>query len=281
MANLIVLGGALRLAPAKWSLMFGVFLAWAMTSPVLAASNIATAVNVQRNVAAELPGQSRTVEQGNHLVQDELVSTNASGKAELKFLDDTMLTIGPSSLVKLDKFAFNANGRATSFVLNATKGVFRFATGRSVHDAYEIHTPVGVLGVRGTRFAFEIQQGHVTVSVTQGVVIACPRAIPFNSAGCARAGPGQTIITYPDRAVFRRTIGNLPGLSAPSNVLQGLENAQVPLPREIAPNVQLPNVPLRSTPGLNTPVLGAPPLGTPLPGLSGGGFAPTLPRLLR
>src|SRR4051794_37486305 len=98
-----------------------------------------------------MTGQMRTLITGGSLSQDEWIRTDRSGRADVRFLDDTQLAIGPESAVKLDRFTY-APGRQ-SFVLNAIKGLFTFSTGNMPKAAYRIQTPTAVLGVRGTRFS--------------------------------------------------------------------------------------------------------------------------------
>jgi hypothetical protein len=70
--------------------------------------------------------------------------------ADLVFLDKTNLSVGPTSEVRLDKFVYDPTGSSGSVVLQATRGAFRFVTGSQAKHAYEVSTPHGTLGVRGT-----------------------------------------------------------------------------------------------------------------------------------
>jgi hypothetical protein len=70
--------------------------------------------------------------------------------ADLVFLDKSNLSVGPTSEVRLDKFVYDPTGSSGSVVLQATRGTFRFVTGSQAKHAYQVSTPHGTLGVRGT-----------------------------------------------------------------------------------------------------------------------------------
>jgi hypothetical protein len=72
--------------------------------------------------------------------------------ADLVFLDSTNLSVGPTSEVRLDKFVYDP--RDGSVVVQATCGAFRWVTGTQAKRAYQINTPYGTLGVRGTTVEF-------------------------------------------------------------------------------------------------------------------------------
>lgn len=164
-----------------------------------AATEIGRAVSIAPSVSGMISGKVRTMGSGDGVHQDEMIQTQTAGSARLRFIDATDLSIGPSSTVRLDRFVFNPAGSASSFILNATKGAFRFATGRSNHDAYVIRTPAAVIGVRGTQFSFTVIGTRLSLSVQQGRVVVCPIGLPRTR--CFEASPGQTISAQPNQPV--------------------------------------------------------------------------------
>ena len=87
---------------------------------------------------------------GSEIYANQTVRTGNRGKADLVFIDNTNLGVGPSSEVRLDKFIYDPRGSAGSVVMNASRGAFRFVTGTQDHKAYQVNTPHGSLGVNGT-----------------------------------------------------------------------------------------------------------------------------------
>jgi hypothetical protein len=114
----------------------------------------------------------QTLAPGSELHANETVRTGDAGKADLVFIDRTNLTVGPTSEVVLDEFVYDPVGNKGKVVVQTTRGAFRFATGTQDHSAYQINTPYGSLGVRGTAFTCEVKP--------KGLVKASPQQI----AGC-------------------------------------------------------------------------------------------------
>ncbi len=71
----------------------------------------------------------------------------------------------------LDSFVFDPRPSKGKLILSATKGVFRFVSGKLSTDAYKFKTPVATMGVRGTTFTMIVEDsGRTTVSVMDGEV---------------------------------------------------------------------------------------------------------------
>ncbi|WP_158554667.1 FecR family protein [Methylovirgula sp. 4M-Z18] len=157
--------------PSRLSLLLFMCL---LAGAARADESIGTATKVQPSASGTGAGHAGTLNTGDALGADEVIETKPSGLAHLRFVDNTDLSVGPGSSIKLDKFVFNTQQTASDFALSTTKGVFRFTTGVSDHKAYSIKIPdVAVIGVRGTRFTFEVHSGHLGLDVEQGIVVVC------------------------------------------------------------------------------------------------------------
>lgn len=113
------------------------------------APKIGDAQSTKNHVEGIIDGKSRDISTGAEVYSDETVRTGNTGIANLVFLDNTNLSVGPTSEVKLDKFVYDPTGSSGSVVIEATKGAFRFVTGSQDKRAYQIKTPFGTLGIRG------------------------------------------------------------------------------------------------------------------------------------
>ena len=114
------------------------------------AVTIGNSSSVVRTVTGKLEAGKRYLSFRDDIYRDELIETFEGSATELTFLDDSVLTLGPETAVVLDRFVYNPDSNANEFVLSVAKGVLRFATGKLNSDAYEIHTPVSTIGIRGT-----------------------------------------------------------------------------------------------------------------------------------
>ena len=100
---------------------------------------------VQGNLAS---GSSVPVVQGDAVYRDEGVRTRVDSKARLLLEDQTNVTIGPSSTVKLDRFVYAGPKNPGTIVLNLTKGTCRLVVGDANKRSYRIVTPTAVIGIR-------------------------------------------------------------------------------------------------------------------------------------
>ena len=135
-----------RWAPAL--LLFGLLAV--QSSAADAESRIGTATSTKPDAEGVIGANSQTLSPGTELYANETVRTGSVGRADLVLLDNTNLTVGPTSEVLLDKFVYDRTGSSGSVILQATRGAFRFVTGSQDHRAYKVSTPYGSLGVRGT-----------------------------------------------------------------------------------------------------------------------------------
>jgi hypothetical protein len=146
-----------------------------LAGPALAsAPDVGTAVAVRNEVTLEGQSERKPLKKGTVVHQDESVTTGRESTAEIEFKDKTKLAVGPQSVIVLDKLVFDA-GASRSITLNLGKGAFRFITGASPKEAYEIKTPTATMGVRGTVFdVFVTEQGETAVLLHDGAVDICP-----------------------------------------------------------------------------------------------------------
>ena len=85
-------------------------------------------------------------------LRDEL-RTGAEGRLRVTFRDDTVLTLGEKASVVIDRYVYDPDRNVGETVLQATKGAFRFASGRIKglkQNNIAVSTPVADIGVRGT-----------------------------------------------------------------------------------------------------------------------------------
>jgi hypothetical protein len=107
------------------------------------------AVRVDPAVNAAGPVGERLIKlQGAVFMGDEIVA-NPNGLAQITFIDNTRLVIGPNSRLTIDAFVFNPDNTARKVTMTMIKGSFRFISGNSPDGAYTIRTPTMTIGVRG------------------------------------------------------------------------------------------------------------------------------------
>ncbi len=142
----------------------------------IAAESIGAAAAVKNRATGTLDSKTRILKAGLGVFQKERIDTSAGSRAQLIFNDETALTVGPNSSVTLDEFVYDPKNNTGKAVINATKGAFRFVSGSVDPRSYEIRTPVGTMGVRGTivDFFFTADGSLVMILVEGGMSFSPP-----------------------------------------------------------------------------------------------------------
>ena len=131
----------------KWTAAFVLAVLFALPATASnAQSKIGKATSVKPQAEGSMGG---TLAPQSDVHANETVRTGSSGVADLRFIDQTNLSVGPTSVVRLDRFVYDPNKGSGSVVIDATRGSFRFVAGSQDKRAYKVKTPYGTLGIRG------------------------------------------------------------------------------------------------------------------------------------
>jgi hypothetical protein len=139
--------------------------------PVLAAGGTALGVKPQADLLSA--GETVVLVVGKDIQIGDEVSTGEYGQVQIKFDDATELVVGPNSKLLIEDYLLRADSSAGKFAINALAGTFRFATGTAAKDRYQITTPTGTIGVRGTEFDFVVDEDGTRVLLFDGAVKIC------------------------------------------------------------------------------------------------------------
>ena len=151
----------------------------ASSLPALAVEprDIGNAVEIQREVsAAQEQQERRRLAKQDPVRELEVVETGRASRGEFILADDTKLAIGPQGRITLDKFVYDPDKNTGQVTINFTKGAFRFISGKSGKENYEIKTPRVSLGIRGTVFdGYIADNGAAVFLLHEGAVNVCTR----------------------------------------------------------------------------------------------------------
>jgi hypothetical protein len=106
-------------------------------------------------VQIERAGQKVSAAVGAVVQAGDVVVTGADGSVGITFLDNSLLSAGPNSVLAIDRFAFDSTTHQGSFESSLKKGTLAVVSGKLAKqspDAMKVTTPAAVLGVRGTEF---------------------------------------------------------------------------------------------------------------------------------
>jgi hypothetical protein len=156
---------AVRLAGA------GIICLYALTTPIQAATPIGKVFAKSGSPSASGPGGNRGLAAGSPVYEDDKIVTGG-GNVQIIFVDDTKLVVGPNSTLVIDRFLMRGGNKARKFSVDALRGTFRFISGHSAKNAYDLQTANATIGIRGT--AFDFSSGSATlVAVHAGRVQIC------------------------------------------------------------------------------------------------------------
>src|SRR6516225_243691 len=111
---------AMRSITTRTCGLLGICALLAVTSTTAnAQTRVGTANSVQPEASGSVAG---TLSACSGVHANETVRTGSSGRAGLQFHDQSNLSVGPSSQVRLDKFVYDPNKGTGSTVIEATRG---------------------------------------------------------------------------------------------------------------------------------------------------------------
>ena len=128
--------------------------------PALAQQPAAGRVKVASGAAFIVRGGSDVpVRVGDTVYQSDGLKTGTDGRIGIILNDDTRVSLGPSSEVSLDRFAYAPAEGQLGFVLRVVRGVAAYVSGRIAKlspDSVHLETPAAIVGVRGTTLALRV-----------------------------------------------------------------------------------------------------------------------------
>ena len=117
------------------------------------------------------PAQAeRVLHVGVDVQANELVTTGASDRAHLLFLDGSSLTVGPQARLTIDRLVYDPNRKAGDLAITATQGVFRFVGGKiSKTTPVTVNTPSGSLTIRGGIMIVRVEPNRTVATFVFGI----------------------------------------------------------------------------------------------------------------
>ena len=89
----------------------------------------------------------------------DVLRTGADGRLGVTLQDDTRVSLGPVSEVRLDRFSYASAEGGMQLVLKFVRGVAAYVSGRIAKispDSIRLETPSAIVGVRGTTLAIRV-----------------------------------------------------------------------------------------------------------------------------
>jgi hypothetical protein len=139
----------------RWTIALAVlgFTATASAADVGEIKVVQGAAHLERG-NARLP-----VKVGMPVQESDKVVTGTDGTVGITFADNSLLSVGPSSVLAIDRYVFDSTTHAGQFDSTLSKGTLAVISGKMVKqspDAMRVRTPSAIMGVRGTEFIVRV-----------------------------------------------------------------------------------------------------------------------------
>jgi hypothetical protein len=96
---------------------------------------------------------------GEVVFESDSLRTGSDGRIGVTMKDDTRVSLGPASEVRLERFVFAPAEGRLGFVLRVARGVAAYVSGQIAKlapDSVRLETPAAIIGVRGTSLAIKV-----------------------------------------------------------------------------------------------------------------------------
>lgn len=106
-------------------------------------------------------GQRAPARPGFKLHSGDTLETGPDGRIGVTLRDDSLLSLGPSSRIVIEKFHFVPAEAKLGFTARLLRGTLAYVSGligRLAPESATFVTPVATIGVRGTHFAVRVSE---------------------------------------------------------------------------------------------------------------------------
>jgi hypothetical protein len=116
---------------------------------------------IKGTAVIERQHQTLPVRIGEKIFINDSLITGPDGTMGMIFKDDTLLSLGPDTVVTVKDFLFSPAEGKLSLVTKLFKGTVAYLSGiiaKLSPESVRFETPVGNIGIRGTKFAVRIEE---------------------------------------------------------------------------------------------------------------------------
>ncbi|WP_374290465.1 FecR domain-containing protein [Desulfovibrio desulfuricans] len=138
-----------------------------LAGTMCAAKDVGQVISYKAGVTAQRAGQPVALGMKSPVGDRDVLSTDATGRAQILFDDDTTVALGSNTSLSLETVV--AEGPNPAFKARLGEGVARFITGKIVEknpDGFSVVTPDATVGIRGTIFSLKVSDGTTVVFVS-------------------------------------------------------------------------------------------------------------------
>ena len=143
------------------SAAFSALVVVAVAGPAIAQPSAAGRIDRLAGTAVILrAGAQVPLKTGDTVLETDVLRTGPDGRIGVTLKDDTRLSLGPASEVKLEKFLYSPQEGKIGLALRVVRGLVAYVSGRIAKiapDAVRLETPAAIVGVRGTTLVIQAE----------------------------------------------------------------------------------------------------------------------------
>ena len=146
-------------SPRYWAAVFTLVIAAASPAQAQQASAAGRIKVVSGAAFIVREGKLVPAQVGQDVYTADALRTGADGRIGVTLKDDTRISLGPTSEVRLERFNYATADGGLGLVLTFVRGVAAYVSGRIAKlspDSIRLETPAAIVGVRGTSLAIRV-----------------------------------------------------------------------------------------------------------------------------
>lgn len=132
---------------------------------------IGQVVAMRGPVNADLQGETRALAIKSPVFQDDVIKTETRSRIQIRFKDNTIITLGVASTLHLKEYRWNEETKKGAFTHEVKEGVFRVLGGAITNaspETFKTETPVATIGIRGSLYRGKFRNGTLKVMLQGG-----------------------------------------------------------------------------------------------------------------
>ena len=124
-------------------------------------------------VNAENPEESRMLKRRSPVFGVDTVKTQENSRTQLRMVDGGLLSLKQLSQLDIASYEFDKATQQGSVAMSLVKGGLRTVTGilTDKTENYRLNTPVASIGVRGTHYSAQMEEGDLLLAVWDGAIV--------------------------------------------------------------------------------------------------------------
>jgi hypothetical protein len=146
--------------PGCCAVALALVVAWTSTAIGQQAAAAAGRIKIASGAASIVrQGVALPAKAGELVFEADSLRTGGDGRLGVTLKDDSRISLGPNSEVRLDRFLFAPATDGVGFGLTILRGLLAYISGRIAKlspDAVRLETPSAILGVRGTHVVIRV-----------------------------------------------------------------------------------------------------------------------------